>query len=80
MMPNGTKTSVLNQAETDVNSKSDAITDGLMDLLVSLNIHPAHSLGSQWRLLQSKSKCQGNPNFEHLNTWTLPILFCKKLA
>lgn len=70
-MPNGTKTCVLNQAETDINSRSDVITDGFMDLLISLNIHPAHSLGSQWRLLQSESKCQGNLNFEHMNTSNL---------
>lgn len=46
-MPNGTKTCVLNQAETDINSRSDVITDDFMDLLVPLNIHPAHSLDSQ---------------------------------
>lgn len=46
-MPNGTKTCVLHQAETDINSRSDVITDDFTDLLVSLNIHPAHSLGSE---------------------------------
>lgn len=33
-----------------------------MDLLVSLNIHPAHSLGSQWMLVWSEFKCQANLN------------------
>lgn len=44
------------------------ISDDLMYLLVSLNMHPARSLGSQWRLLESESKCQGNVSFEHLTT------------
>lgn len=47
MMPNVSKTGVLNQAVTDINSTCYVITYDFIDLLVSLNIHPTHSLGSQ---------------------------------
>lgn len=52
----------------DINSSFNVISDDLLDLLVSLNMHPAHSLGSQSRLLESESKCQGSVSFDHLMT------------